>query len=188
MAIRNIKTAFPFATSLKENKYHGVVGHASENSWRKTRDEYLVAFESWKNVITTWKSYDYYHIAMYLPYEYLLDPVQGPATVQKFAKQLKLAGFPVVAMEEESSSSLQCIWYHSVKDSVEFIKEVYRIIINRLPEYLKDDFGNLNRISINERNFNTILVDLEELINDLNYIGEYSWIIIIIRNHLIIKR
>ncbi|MFW9876541.1 MAG: hypothetical protein ACFFG0_25890, partial [Candidatus Thorarchaeota archaeon] len=50
------------------------------------------------------------------------------------------------------------------------------------PQYLKKEFSNISRISINEKDFGTILVNLEELINYLNDVGEYSWIIIIIRD------
>ncbi|MHA2087084.1 MAG: hypothetical protein ACW972_02330, partial [Promethearchaeota archaeon] len=75
-----------------------------------------------------------------------------------------------------------CIKYQLMEDSSEFIKIVVKILINRLPQYLKNEFSSISRISINERSFDTILIDLEELIDYLNDIGEYSWIIIIIRN------
>ncbi|MFX1426904.1 MAG: hypothetical protein ACFFBE_10670 [Promethearchaeota archaeon] len=75
-----------------------------------------------------------------------------------------------------------CIKYNLMDDSSEFVKTVNKILINRLPQYLKNEFSSISRISINERSFTTILRDLEELINYLNDIGEYSWIIIIIRN------
>jgi hypothetical protein len=75
-----------------------------------------------------------------------------------------------------------CIKYNLMEDSSEFVRIINKILINRLPQYLKNEFSSISRISINERSFNTILVDLDELINYLNDIGEYSWIIIIIRN------
>ncbi|MHA2120978.1 MAG: hypothetical protein ACW990_07205, partial [Promethearchaeota archaeon] len=75
-----------------------------------------------------------------------------------------------------------CIKYHLMEDSSEFVGFINKILINRLPQYLRNEFSLLGRISINERSFNTILVDLEELINYLNDTGEYSWIILIIRN------
>jgi len=75
-----------------------------------------------------------------------------------------------------------CIKYQLMEDSSEFIRIILKIIINRLPQYLKNEFSNISRISINERSFNTILIDLEENINYLNDIGEHSWIIIIVRN------
>lgn len=75
-----------------------------------------------------------------------------------------------------------CIKYNLMEDSSEFVRIINKILINRLPQYLKNEFNSISRISINERSFNTILVDLEELINYLNDIGEHSWIIIIIRN------
>ncbi len=75
-----------------------------------------------------------------------------------------------------------CIKYQLMEDSSEFIRMVVKILINRLPQYLKNEFSSISRISINERSFSPILIDLEEVINYLNDIGEYSWIIIIIRN------
>lgn len=75
-----------------------------------------------------------------------------------------------------------CIKYNLMEDSSEFVRIINKIIVNRLPQYLKNEFSSISRISINERSFTTILGDLEDLINYLNDIGEYSWIIIIIRN------
>jgi hypothetical protein len=75
-----------------------------------------------------------------------------------------------------------CIKYQLMKDSSEFVGLINKILVNRLPQYLRNEFSLVSRISINERSFGTILVDLEELINYLNDIGEYSWIILIIRN------
>lgn len=69
-----------------------------------------------------------------------------------------------------------------IEDSEEFIKEINKILVNRIPNYLKNDFSNLSRISINERTFNTIQEDLKSLIEYLNNIGEPSWIIIVIRS------
>ena len=71
--------------------------------------------------------------------------------------------------------------FQLMEDSSEFIKIINKILVNRLPNYLKNEFINLSRISINERNFNTILIDLEELIYYLNYIGESKWIITILK-------
>ncbi|MFW9987634.1 MAG: hypothetical protein ACFFC3_03180, partial [Candidatus Odinarchaeota archaeon] len=64
----------------------------------------------------------------------------------------------------------------------EFVREMNKILINRLPGSLKNEFSNISRISINQRSFNSVLVDLEDLIFYLNDIGEYSWIILFIRN------
>lgn len=72
--------------------------------------------------------------------------------------------------------------YNLVEDSSEFVQIITKILTNRLPGYLKDEFSKLSRISINERNFEEILVDLEDLIFYLNNIGEFSWITIIIKN------
>ena len=75
-----------------------------------------------------------------------------------------------------------CLNYKLMEDSAEFVRIINNILINRLPGYLKNEFSNVSRITINERSFDAILGDLEELIYYLNDIGEDSWIIIFIRN------
>lgn len=72
--------------------------------------------------------------------------------------------------------------YQLLEHSPEFVQNINKILINRLPGYLKNEFSNLSRVSINERNFDELLVDLEDLILYLNNIGEFSWIIVIIKN------
>jgi len=72
--------------------------------------------------------------------------------------------------------------YQLMDDSEDFVKEMNKILVNRIPGYLKNEFSNIGKITINERNFKTILEDLEELIYYLNNIGEYTWIIILIKN------
>ncbi|MFX1406792.1 MAG: hypothetical protein ACFFBW_07550 [Promethearchaeota archaeon] len=72
--------------------------------------------------------------------------------------------------------------YQLIDDSDEFIKIMSKILVNRIPSYLKTEFSNLGRITINQRNFNFILNDLEDLIQYLNYIGENVWIAVIIKN------
>ena len=72
--------------------------------------------------------------------------------------------------------------YQLLEHSPEFVQNINKILINRLPGYLKNEFSNLSRVSINERNFDGLLVDLEDLILYLNNIGEFSWIIVIIKN------
>ncbi|MFX1500846.1 MAG: hypothetical protein ACFFDH_07780, partial [Promethearchaeota archaeon] len=75
-----------------------------------------------------------------------------------------------------------CLKYNLMEDSAEFVRLINKLLINRLPGYLKNEFSNISRISINQRSFDAILIDLEELIYYLNDIGEYSWIILLIRN------
>jgi len=72
--------------------------------------------------------------------------------------------------------------YQLKDDSDEFVKEMNKILVNRIPGYLKNEFNNMSKIIFNKSSFNTKLVELEELIYYLNDIGEYSWIIIIIKN------
>jgi len=72
------------------------------------------------------------------------------------------------------------IKYNLVEDA-EFAKSIYKILVNRLPGELKNEFAKLGRVTINPRTFDTILTELEELIHYMNNIGEQTWIIIILR-------
>jgi len=73
-------------------------------------------------------------------------------------------------------------YYQLMDDSEDFVKEMNKILVNRIPGYLKNEFSNIGKITINERNFSTIVGDLEELIYYMNNIGENAWIIILIKN------
>lgn len=74
------------------------------------------------------------------------------------------------------------MYYQLMENSEDFVKEMNKILVNRIPGYLKNEFSNIGKITINERNFSTILGELEELIYYMNNIGEYTWIIILIKN------
>ncbi|MBD3211704.1 MAG: hypothetical protein GF311_03775 [Candidatus Lokiarchaeota archaeon] len=73
------------------------------------------------------------------------------------------------------------IKFELLKDSEEFIHTMNKVLVNRIPNYLRDTFSNLSRIKINQGTFSSIKEDLIWLIQYLNNIGEASWIIIIIR-------
>ena len=75
-----------------------------------------------------------------------------------------------------------CLEYKLMEDSSEFVKNINKILLNRLPGTLKNEISGVSRITINERSINAILIDLEDLIHYLNNIGEYNWIIVIIRS------
>ena len=74
------------------------------------------------------------------------------------------------------------VYYQLMENSEDFVKEMNKILVNRIPGYLKTEFSNIGKITINERNFSTIVGDLEELIYYMNNIGEHTWIIILIKN------
>ncbi len=74
-----------------------------------------------------------------------------------------------------------CIKYNLKIPGQEFINEMNKILVNRLPNDLKNEFGKLGRVQINERTFPTVLQDLTELVYYLTNIGEENWILILIR-------
>ncbi len=103
-----------------------------------------------------------------------------------FRFSLKILGEILFKLEPGKKALLLYVFMENLnikylEDSPDFVQVINKILANRIPSYLKEDFSNMRKISINERNFSANLTDLEELINYLNYIGENSWIIIIIR-------
>jgi hypothetical protein len=141
--MQNFAMAFPMSASVKSNRYSNTVGQMKLETWREMRDLYLEqAFPKWKNVITTWKSLDYYNISIYLTYEHLMDAVQGPLAIQQLGKVLESAGFNAVlssneeestaaATQDDASSSTllqQCIWKKSVENAAKFQEDYIKYI------------------------------------------------------------
>ncbi len=107
-----------------------------------------------------------------------------PSNLFRFS--LKILGEILFKLEPGKKALLLFIFLENITikyldESSDFVQMINKILANRLPNYLKEDFTNMRKISINERNFSSSLTDLEELIYYLNSIGENSWIIIIIR-------
>lgn len=153
IAIRNFATAFPMGMSLKGNRYSKDKGQESIQSWRSNRDEFIEsAFANWKSIIVEWKNMSsssdnnkkrYYHIHMYLPYEYMMDPIQGPTTVLRLAKLLNASNFPSAMyysspsnnnnndeaqlsdeqkkrIQQETDVAARCVWFQSVTNAHDF--------------------------------------------------------------------
>ncbi|MFX0073531.1 MAG: hypothetical protein ACFFAO_20840, partial [Candidatus Hermodarchaeota archaeon] len=106
-----------------------------------------------------------------------------------FRISLKILGEILYKLEPNKKSLLLYLFIENLnndfqitQNSQDFVSELNKILVNRLPTYLKEDFANLRKISLNQQNFKEILKDLENLIFYLNNIGEHSWIIIIIKN------
>jgi hypothetical protein len=111
MAIRNPRDAFPGGFTDKGIAYHNAVGQPPERNWRKARDEYYKgAVKTWKDMIEWWTTNDYYHVALFIPFERLLHPTTGPDLVQRLADVYREAGFEVAP-----PSDMPCVWYNAVK-------------------------------------------------------------------------
>jgi hypothetical protein len=113
-SIRNFATAFPAGFTDKNMAYHGGTGQPPEEQWRKVRDQYMESSlqESWIQQIQWWRknanAVNYYRIALYLPFEWLLSPIKGPPLVQELANLYQQqAGYDVVAPPVD----IPCIWY-----------------------------------------------------------------------------
>ncbi|MGV9199771.1 MAG: CHAT domain-containing protein, partial [Promethearchaeia archaeon] len=74
------------------------------------------------------------------------------------------------------------IKYHLEEDSNKFVKKVQEMLINRISSNLRGEFLKVGRISINERNYESICNDILYLINYMKDIGKNRWIISLIRN------
>lgn len=112
LSLRSPVTVAPASFQEKAERYHHQAHgtQVSVNSWRKYRDDWLQngVYDGWENVTTTW--HDMYEgIALYLPLEHVVHPVQGPVLAQRLAQVLREAGFAVVADEHVS-----CVWYHTI--------------------------------------------------------------------------
>ena len=108
-----------------------------------------------------------------------------------FSFSLKFIGEILYKLEPSKKALLLFVFIENINlkyklvdtdvESQEFILNINKILSNRLPPYLKEDFSNMRKISVNENNFENILADLEELIYYLNDITEFKWIIIVLR-------
>ena len=72
--------------------------------------------------------------------------------------------------------------YDLMENSDEFVKYISKTLVNRIPSYLKSDLSDVGKIQFNERNYQSYIDELNELIYYLNNIAEDSWIILIIKN------
>ena len=86
---------------------------APERDWikwrdQKSHDEYT---KFWKGLLHYWKNLDEYEIAMYLPYERLVNIDTGPELLSKLAAELRANG---VRVAEEKD--IPCLWYQVVKN------------------------------------------------------------------------
>ncbi len=111
-----------------------------------------------------------------IPQEYFYNSMEVLGKILFKLDPSKRALFLYVILENIN------INYQLTADPDEFIKEMAKILSHRIPGYLKSEFTNLNKIIINENTYNSIIEDLEILVSYLNYIGEFSWIIIIVKN------
>jgi hypothetical protein len=128
--LRNIAAAFPAHHTDKGMAYHGAKGQAPENEWRQVRDQHLKgAVNNWKEMILWWKQADYYQIALYVPFEHLLDPTMGPALVQRLAGLFQNAGFDVAPAPD-----LPCLWYQAAKP--EWARQ--HALLEYVPGYTKE--------------------------------------------------
>jgi hypothetical protein len=110
LALRNPRDAFPAGHTDKNIAYHNAKGQPPEREWRKVRDEYSQrALSSWKEMIEWWTTNDYYKVALFVPYEQLLHPTNGPKLVQRLATVYQQAGFEVAP-----NSDIPCLWYKAV--------------------------------------------------------------------------
>jgi hypothetical protein len=84
LLVRNYLTAFPNHWTEKGLMYHNKDGQEPEEKWREYRDTWFNSTK-WAETIVKWKGSSSYTISSYIPYERMIDPVQGPKIAEKLA-------------------------------------------------------------------------------------------------------
>ena len=110
MLIRNPLTVFPYSTNIKNMKYHNLEGQMDIKTWRKTRDEWLTKMiDDWVGTINEWRKMPDFEIGLYVVYEDLMDPHQGPNVLREMAKVFREAGFSTI-----EDGKIACAWLMSL--------------------------------------------------------------------------
>ena len=133
LALRNPLTVAPASYQDKAERYHHAEGQVSVDSWRQFRDAWLEngVYDGWQNVTTTWHDMKGYEgIAMYLPFEHLLDTEKGPELTLRLAHVLKEAGFPVAADKD-----IPCVWYQAIGQHLKSTHPLYEYATDYVPAY-----------------------------------------------------
>ena len=148
--LRNPATVFPASFDDKNIAYHH--GHrADENEWRRTRDQYLkTSIKSWREMLMWWLNSDFYRIALFVPYERLVNPETGPKLVSSLANEIKKSGFEVAP-----ENDISCIWYRVAKKEWQRQKEM----MNYVPGYTREQQSY-------------ILKELKDLMQEISSRGE----------------
>ncbi|KAL7558612.1 hypothetical protein ACA910_019446 [Epithemia clementina (nom. ined.)] len=119
--LRNPKTWFPANNNDKAIRYHQQTGQVSEESWRSFRDSFFQGFmtDRWKPFFRKWDNMTYFKVAMYFPYEHLMDPSRGPILLKQLAFVMQAWGFHTILetrypANETEDDNLACFWYQQI--------------------------------------------------------------------------
>lgn len=106
---------------------------------------------SWRELIRYWtmnetgRTNGYYQVGLVVPFEWMLDPLQGPPLMERLAVLYRKAGF-----ETLPSSDIPCVWYHMASKELQRQKEL-------LSEYIPG-------YTITQREY--MLKQVEEMVQD----------------------
>ena len=106
--LRNPLHAIPSFFNYKWEESHGVPDHSmqgSEEDWIEWRDRrFDGTLQAWKHLLETWDA------GLYVVYEDLVDPVQGPVVLEEVGRLLEQVGTPV------QQHSYDCLWKTVVQE------------------------------------------------------------------------
>lgn len=112
--VRNPMNALPSYFNYVWEYNNGLRDHSiqgDEQEWRIYRDSRIVdQLDAWKQLFIAWDQQPY-ELAFYLPFEQLIDSVQGPKMLRRLVDEFRSAGFEVAPDED-----ISCLWYRVVKE------------------------------------------------------------------------
>ena len=151
--IRNFHWAFPAMFYDKSMAYHSATTQVDENKWRENRDTWIEgSIKQWLDMPLWWiNATSYYNVALWVPFENLMDITEGPKIVEKLAIILKDAQFTVPTITDD----IHCIWYKVMKKEYNRQKSFYeyvpgytieqrRLILSEIKQFMKQHSNILN--------------------------------------------
>lgn len=143
LLLRNPATALASHFNFKWETEHDVADHTAQApqadwmTWRNQR--FARQINNWKQMILQWHSGGgtgttagpYYRVTLYLPYERLVSPRDGPVCAAKLADELRQAG----ALTVVATNDIPCVWRTVVMDQPRKQRQSHRNDHRYQPSY-----------------------------------------------------
>ena len=125
--LRNPATAIPsWYNQIWEARVHAAFHsqQAPEKNWNRFRShprEMQHRLQLWKELIMYWAYSDHYHTELFVPFESLIDEVEGPVLLGRVADILAKAKVPLMVPTSTTSATnidlVACFWNETVRGS-----------------------------------------------------------------------